>query len=79
MLPKPDNPHQYVMSKNFQYTKLEAQIQKYLEDVPDSEYISSLVENVVSHVGIDMDKALKILAEIEAARPKGNTNKYMVG
>ena len=68
-----------VPRKNISYTELEAQIKKYLEDVPGSEYISSQVENVVSHVGIDMDKALKILAEIEAARPKGNTNRYMVG
>ena len=46
-LPKPDNPNHYGMRKNTQYTELEAQIQKYLKDVPDSEYISSLVENVV--------------------------------
>ena len=77
--PMPDNPHHYSYVKNPQYTELEAKIQKYLEDVPDSEYISSYVENVVSHAGVDMDQALKILAEIEAARPKGKTNKYMVG
>ena len=77
--PMPDNPQHYSYIKNTQYTDLEAQIKKYLEDVPDSEYISSYVENVVSHAGVDMDQALKILAEIEAARPKGKTNKYMVG
>ena len=58
---------------------MEAKIKKYLEDVPDSEYISSHVKNVVRAVGIDMNKALKLLAEIEAARPKGNSNRYMVG
>ena len=63
-----------------------ALIKKYLEDVPASEYISSQAYNVVRAVGIDRDcgsfdkdKALKLLAEIEAARPKGLTNKYMVG
>ena len=57
---------------------MEAKIKKYLEGVPDSEYISSHVKNVIRAVGIDMDLAMKILAEIEAARPKGNTNKYLL-
>ena len=60
------------------YQQFEDDIKRYLEKVPDSEYISSQAKNVVTAVGIDSDSALKLLAEIQAARPKGNTNKYMV-
>ena len=57
---------------------MEKGIKKFLKDVPDSEYISKQVNKVLRAVN-DWDLALKILAEIEAARPKGDTNKYMIG